>query len=100
MGLAIQELKLLPPEIGVLAGFDLSLLATDENFGTEFKLNNGEKSPLEQITFTLSKEHADEIKEALTMAQDESDGLEYFGNENKHGNAIYTIVREWIEQRK
>ena len=77
-------------------GFDFSDINLDD-FGTEFELPDGDKSNLEQITFTLTNEQAELIKEALEMVKDEI--TETFGNENKNGNAIYEVVRQWVEQR-
>ena len=77
-------------------GFDLGVFDS-EDFGTEFELPDGDKSNLEQITFTLTNEQAELIKEALEMVKDEI--TETFGNENKNGNAIYEVVRQWVEQR-
>ena len=78
-------------------GFDLGVLDNDE-YGTEFELAEGEKSNLEQITFTLAKEQAELIRGALDLVKDEI--TETFGNENKNGNAIYEVVRQWAEQKK
>ena len=78
-------------------GFDLGVLDTEE-YGTEFELADGEKSNLEQITFTLAKEQAELIRGALDLVKDEI--TETFGNENKNGNAIYEVVRQWVEQKK
>jgi len=77
-------------------GFDLGI--EDNDFGTEFDLPDGDKSNLEQITFTLASEQAELIRSALDMVKDEI--KETFGNENKNGNAIYEVVRQWAEQRK
>ena len=77
-------------------GFDFSDINLDD-FGTEFELPDGDKSNLEQITFTLTNEQAELIKGALEMVRDEI--TETFGNENKNGNAIYEVVRQWVEQR-
>ena len=78
-------------------GFNLGISDSDE-FGTEFELPEGDKSNIQQITFTLANEQAELIKSALEMVKDEI--TETFGNENKNGNAIYEVVRQWAEQRK
>lgn len=77
-------------------GFDLGILDSNE-YGTEFNLPEGDKSNLEQITFTLANEQAELIKSALELVKDEI--TETFGNENKNGNAIYEVVRQWVEQK-
>lgn len=78
-------------------GFDLGVLDSDE-FGTDFELPNGDKGNIEQITFTLASEQATLIRSALDLVKDEI--TETFGNENKNGNAIYEVVRQWVEQKK
>lgn len=78
-------------------GFDLGTFDSDD-YGTSFELPDGDKSNLEQITFTLASEQAELIKSALDLVKDEI--TETFGNENKNGNAIYEVVRQWVEQKK
>lgn len=78
-------------------GFDTGVYDSDE-FGTDFELPDGDKGNLEQITFTLASEQAVLIRSALDLVAD--DVHETFGNENKNGNAIYEVVRQWVEQKK
>ena len=65
-----------------------------QNFGTSFSLPSGEKSPFQQITFTLSNEQADAVKEAINDIKKTEffDKIETFGNENSNGNALYCII--------
>ena len=77
-------------------GFDVF---NEEDFGTSFELADGDKEPFQQMTFTLSDQQAEEIKEALSLAKDNND-VETYGNENGNGNALYRIVAEWAEQKK
>lgn len=76
-------------------GFDKGI--DDNGFGTDFELPSGEKGNIEQMTFTLSSEQATLIRSALEMVRDEIQ--ETFGNENKNGNALYEVVRQWVEQK-
>ena len=78
-------------------GFDLGVLDSDE-FGTDFELPDGDRGNIEQITFTLANEQATLIRSAIDLVKDEI--KETFGNENKNGNAIYEVVRQWVEQKK
>ena len=78
-------------------GFDIGVFDSDE-YGTVFELPDGEKGNIEQMTFTLSGEQATLIRSALDMVKDEIN--ETFGNENKNGNAIYEVVRQWAELKK
>jgi len=80
------------PDIDV-SQFGIEVIKPDE-FGTEFALPDGEKEPFQQITFTLSDQQAEEIKELLKEAK-ESNTFETFGNENSNGNALYRVFKEW-----
>jgi len=77
-------------------GFDIY---DESQFGLEFELPDGDKEPFQQMTFTLSDQQAEEIKEALSLAKQDMD-VETYGNENGNGNALYRIVSEWAEQKK
>jgi site-specific DNA-methyltransferase (adenine-specific) len=77
-------------------GFDVY---DESQFGLEFELPDGDKEPFQQMTFTLSDQQVDEIKEALLLAKDNND-VETYGNQNGNGNALYRIVSEWAEQKK
>jgi hypothetical protein len=73
-----------------------------EEFGTDFSLASGDKSPFQQITFTLADVQAEEIKEIVAEMK-KSEGFketDFFGNENQNGNAIYKICKEWVELKK
>jgi hypothetical protein len=79
-------------------GIDIPQFVTDDDFGTEFELPSGDKSPFQQQTYTLADEQAEVIKNAITdaKASDEFKYVETYGNENGNGNALYFIVAEWI----
>lgn len=79
-------------------GFDDNILDSDE-FGTDFSLPEGEKSNIEQITFTFSSEQAAFVKSSLELV-DPNEIKDTWGNENKNGNALYEVVRQWVEQKK
>jgi hypothetical protein len=57
-------------------------------------LNSGEKSEIEQITFTLTAEQAAEVRNAMDKAKDIGPFGET-GNENSNGNAIARVC-EWF----
>ena len=79
-------------------GFDLD----SDNLGTEFNLPDGDKSPFQQMTFTLADAQAEQIKNAIADIKEteEYKYAETMGNENSNGNALYLIVMQWAEQRK
>jgi hypothetical protein len=82
-----------------LGDWGLDVWQTEDFIETtdEFTLPDGEKSNLEQITYTISTEQSNIIKEAI---QDIKHTAEYkyvetYGNENSNGNALYLLVTEW-----
>lgn len=82
-----------------MSEFDFDVVLDNDEYGTDFDLPNGEKENIEQMTFTLTSEQADLIRGALDLVKIE-DVKETFGNTNKNGNALYEVVREWVEQKK
>ena len=70
--------------------------------GDEFTLPDGDKSPFQQMTFTLADEQVEQIKNAIADIKqtEEYKYTETMGNENSNGNALYLIVMQWAEQRK
>ena len=73
-----------------------------DDYGTDFSLPDGDKEPFMQITFTLSNEQAEEIKEKINeIKKDKSTMSKYnnYGNDNANGNALYTIIKEWEKQK-
>lgn len=82
-----------------MSEFDFDVILDNDEYGTDFDLPNGEKENIEQMTFTLASEQADLIKGALDLVKTE-DIKETFGNTNKNGNALYEVVKEWVEQKK
>lgn len=80
-------------------GLNLGDIGSD-GFGEDFSLPDGDKSGLEQITFTLTSEQSETIKNALAqIKKDSSFENEDFINENSNGNAIYLITKQWAEQK-
>lgn len=81
-----------------VGGFDLSPNEFDESFD----LPDGDKSPFQQMTFTLADEQQEQIKNAIDDIKktDEFKYCETFANENGNGNALYLITMQWAEQKK
>lgn len=73
-----------------------------DDLGEDFTLPDGDKSPFQQMTFTLADEQAEQIKNAITDIKEtqEYKYAETMGNENSNGNALYLIIMQWAEQRK
>ena len=81
-----------------LTGFDsveLGVFDVDEMDPPD--LNDDDKPPFENITFTLHKSQAEMVKSAMSSIDSASLDLEI--NTNKNGNAIAHIVEEWINGR-
>lgn len=75
-------------------GFEEYMPVTDEGFGTDFELPDGDKPNVSQATFILAPEQRDFIMDALKNATcDEEDT---FGNVNRNGNALYAAIKEWV----
>ncbi|MDG1858311.1 MAG: ParB N-terminal domain-containing protein [Emcibacteraceae bacterium] len=72
-------------------------MSLDDDMTDEFDLPDGDKEPFQQMTFTLADAQAEAIKEALSIGKMEE--VETFGNENGNGNALYAIVKQWVEQK-
>jgi hypothetical protein len=93
--------QLLWTEISQIDGLDMTEFGFEmfdaDNFGLDFELPDGEKNPFQQMTFKLSDEQAEFIKEQLKHIDTEQQ--DNYGNENKNGNAIYGIVKQWAEQK-
>jgi len=70
----------------------------EDNFGTDFALDDSEKSPFQTMSFTLSNEQAETIRDAMRQIGDNTP--ETFGNSNQHGNQLYEVVRQWQAQKK
>jgi ParB-like chromosome segregation protein Spo0J len=103
--------ELLRLEFGELTdqGFDLELtgfsleeiedLIFDDDCEIEMpQLNDGEKEPFQQKTFTLHDEQAAVVDDAVTLARTNplvDTGL----NENSNGNALALICQQWLENQ-
>lgn len=91
-----------------MEGFDLDItgFTPEEIEGLQFdddaevempELNNGDKEPFQQKTFTLHDEQAEVVDNAITLAR--TNPLADTGlNENTNGNALALICREWLER--
>ena len=83
-------------------GLDIIGFSNVEDLGEGFTLPDGDKSPFQQMTFTLADEQATQIKNAIEEIKrtEEYKYTETMGNENSNGNALYLIIMQWAEQKK
>lgn len=79
-------------------GFEVEKIDADD-FTTDFEISDNEKSEYCQMAILLHNEQEKLIKNVIKMI-DNDEITETFGNENKNGNAIYKVVKEWAEQKK
>jgi len=105
------DTEMLRLELGDLQGMDFDLDLTgftaEEIAAFQFddgaetgmpELNDGDKEPFQQKTFTLHDEQAAVVDNAITLAR--TNPLADTGlNENTNGNALALICSEWLEGR-
>jgi hypothetical protein len=92
-------------EIDLITDWGLDIPGFELNTGElseEFSLPSGDKSPFQQMTFTLADEQAEQLKNAIEEIKrtEEYKYAETMGNENSNGNALYLIIMQWAEQKK
>lgn len=74
----------------------LSGLPGDDQWGDAFgSLPDGDKSPFQQMTFTVSDEQAEQVSAALTAAKQVGPFVDT-GNENSNGNALARICETYL----
>ena len=73
----------------------------DENYGDEFSLKDGDREPIQNMTFTFSDDEAEIIKEAISEMKKTDKFKEYDNplNKNGNGNALFLVVEEWLQQK-
>jgi len=83
-------------------GLDIIGFSNVDDLGEGFTLPDGDKSPFQQMTFTLADEQATQLKNAIEeiKSTEEYKYVETMGNENSNGNALYLIIMQWAEQKK
>ena len=91
-------------DVDLIQEWGLDIIGFDnvEDLGEGFSLPDGDKSPYQQMTFTLADEQATQLKNAIEEIKrtEEYKYAETMGNENSNGNALYLIVMQWAEQKK
>ena len=91
-------------DVDLIQEWGLDIIGFDnvEDLGEGFSLPDGDKSPFQQMTFTLADEQATQLKNAIEEIKrtEEYKYAETMGNENSNGNALYLIVMQWAEQKK
>ena len=99
------DLDLLDIELDDIFNIDMSefgfVLEKDENYGTDFSLPEGDKSPVQNMTFTFSDDEAEAVKNAIAEMKKSKLFEQYDNplNENGNGKALYLVVSEWQAQK-
>jgi hypothetical protein len=69
---------------------------TEDQWGAAFDaLPDGDKSPFQQMTFTVSDAQADTIHDALAKAKKDG-GIAPTDNENSNGNALWRMADVYL----
>jgi len=75
---------------------DYTLIVPEfEDINQDFNLPSGEKEPFQQLTFTVTDEQAETLKNALQRAKDAGPFPET-GNGNSNGNALARIAESYV----
>lgn len=82
--------------VKLLEGIPTSPVPDSDEYGTDFTLPDGDKGELCTITFTLHEKQLALVKQAMKAV---GECPETFGNENRNGNAIYEVARQWLANR-
>lgn len=102
--IAEWDYNILESELAEMESIDMKLFNFDvdaiseEDFGEDFALPDGEKPEICTMSFTLHEKQKELVSYALDIVKDEI--TETFGNTSKNGNALYEVIRQWAEQRK
>ena len=73
----------------------------DTGFTDDFTLKDGDREPVQNMTFTFSDTEADVIKEAISTMKGTQRFKDYENPENMNGNgtALFLVADEWLRQR-
>jgi len=80
-------------------GFSIDNDPTADDFSEDFSLPDGQRPEMCTCTFTLHYRQKELIDYVLAKVPDKSI-REKYTNQNRDGNALYEVVKEWAEQKK
>jgi len=100
------DVDLLPLELADLADLAVDMSAfgfdvvAEDGFGEDFTLKDGNKKPFQQISLTLHDKQAELFRAAIAHVYANKEVNATFGNENRTGNGVYEVFRQWAEDKK
>lgn len=99
------DFNLLDLELDDITNIDMTDFGFEEiedNFDTEFELEEGEKKSLVNMVFSLTQEQADFVEKMIKEMKKNKEykGFNYEENKNSNGNALFLILKEWEQQKK
>lgn len=99
------DFNLLDAELEDILDIDMNDFGFEEiedNFDTEFELEEGEKKSLVNMVFSLTQEQADFVEKMIKEMKKNKEykGFNYEENKNSNGNALFLILKEWEQQKK
>ena len=80
-------------------GFEMADAPSADDFSDDFTLPDNGRPEMCTCTFTLHYRQKELIEYVLAKLPD-AEITEKFSNPNRDGSALYTVVKQWAEQRK
>lgn len=80
-------------------GFEMEDAPSADDFSDDFTLPDNGRPEMCTCTFTLHYRQKELIEYVLAKLPD-TEITEKFSNPNRDGSALYTVVKQWAEQRK
>lgn len=80
-------------------GFEMADAPSADDFSDEFTLPDNGRPEMCTCTFTLHYRQKELIEYVLAKLPD-TEITEKFSNPNRDGSALYTVVKQWAEQKK
>ena len=73
----------------------------DNDYGTDFELKDGDRTPIQTMSLTFSDEQVETINKAINKMKNTETYKNYEDeyNKNSNGNALYLVVLEWLKQK-
>lgn len=93
----------LDEELDSILDIDMSMFDFDiveDSFDTDFSLADGDREPIQTMSFSFSDDQVETINEAISKMKQTDVYKNYDGiNKNSNGNALYLVALEWLEQK-